>query len=361
MTRSIKSQKTLGVFSAIGVAFTQGFEGIFVLLFGLIGALAVSMNEPFFAAGTLAAKEIIGIVIILLLFGFKTVKAVIKKIRSKAGLYFVIASSFGTMLGNFLYIVAISMAGSSYGTILTGLYPVFALLLIKLVLKEKESLLVKLGMLISILGGACFIAVPTIVNSGTIQTKTIVGMIMGALAAFFWAFESLFLKLAVNKEKPGENWSQQEIVTLRSMFTLLTTVIVVMPLSLIWGNPFVVFKDIFVHWESLLIIIGIGINIIILRMMHMYAIKTIGNKLTAIIDTNNFLVSPIFSLFLSGIPFLVYAASPGEGISAGDNLFTLLENWWAWFFVIPIILGAFMSIYFHEDNDEIKELDPSNK
>jgi len=70
-----------------------------------------------------------------------------------------------------------------------------------------------------------------------------------------------------------------------------------MPLMMIFGNTFKFYGDIFSDYRTLMITAAISVNIFILRLLHTYALKTIGPKLTATIDTNNFLVPTIFAEF----------------------------------------------------------------
>ena len=61
--------------------------------------------------------------------------------------------------------------------------------------------------------------------------------------------------------------------------------------------------------------LAIAINILVLRYMHVLALEHIGPKMTAIIDTNNFLVPAILAEGLYYLP---------NGSDGGSNHFDLL-------------------------------------
>ena len=68
------------------------------------------------------------------------------------------------------------------------------------------------------------------------------------------------------------------------------------------GGPFHHFAQIFSDWKSGLIMLAIAVNILILRYLHVLALEHIGPKLTAIIDTNNFLIPAVFAEVLQFLP-----------------------------------------------------------
>ena len=330
-----KSQTKKGVIFATSVAFLQGFEGLIFNLF-ILGFTAAIMNTPEFAAASLGLKETFTLLITLIIMGPKVIKGAISKIKTKQGLYFLLAGSLGTAFGNFFYILGIALAGSGYGVVLTAFYPIFSMLLMKFYSKEKENKLVWLGLVISVISGLLFVFVPVMVNGGKFEVKTLLGMLMGLFAAMFWAIEGFFIKKGMDV-KGGLPFTNSEIVLSRSSSSLLTTMIVIMPMMMIFGNTFSLYGQILVNWKTALVAFIMVANLIVLRFIHIHAISLIGPKLTAIIDSNNFLIPAIFVEVLQFIPGIV-----GNQFEAG------IVHWWAFILMIPIAIGVFMVIHFRD-------------
>ena len=338
-----RKNRKIGFLSAGGVAIGQGLEGIlFQFLLVIFTAEIVENNA--FGTAVMAFKETISIVLSILIFGPSLFITVIKKFRQKQSLYFVLSSVIGTSVGNILYILAVAQAGSSYGVILTAMYPIFSILLIKFFLKEKENWKVWLGVSISVLSGILFLFLPTILKRGEeVDSKRFIGMILGLLAAFFWAVEGIFLKKGMNLKIPKnkKQFTNKEIVITRNIFSCLSTYIFIIPIMFIFGNSFSHFYSLILDWRAVMIVGSIAINIVILRFFHIYAIEKIGPKLTATIDTNNFLVPTLFAEILQ----LINLKN-----SNGEPIFDPVA-WWAYFLIIPIAIGVIMVVYFNEDKD----------
>ena len=137
MTKTKKSKK-IGVTAATGVAFFQGFEAILFNVFIFVFATAV-LESNAFGAAVMAGKETIGIILAIIIIGPKVFIGLFKKLKSKEGLFYGIAAGIGTTFGNLFYILAIVNAGSSYGVILTALYPIMSLLLMKFIVKRRSE------------------------------------------------------------------------------------------------------------------------------------------------------------------------------------------------------------------------------
>ena len=66
-----------------------------------------------------------------------------------------------------------------------------------------------------------FVALPAIVDPSSFSWKTVLGMGFGLLAAFLWAFESVFIKLGMDTK--DAKFTNKEIVLTRSVFTTAST------------------------------------------------------------------------------------------------------------------------------------------
>lgn len=333
--------KKLGFFAAGGVAVGQGLEGV-LFQFLFIAFAAYIVENHAFGTAVMAIKETLGLILSLAIFGPALFITVIKKFSQKQSWYFIASSVLGTSVGNILYILAVAQAGSSYGVILTALYPIFSMLLIKFLMKEKESWKVWLGAFITVISGMLFLFLPTIFDSDQGFTgKRFIGMLLGLFSAFFWAIEGIFLKKGMNLKIPKneKHFTNKEIVITRNMFSCLSTYVILMPLMFLFGNSFKFLADIIVDWKGMLIVVSIAVNIVILRIMHIHAIDSIGPKLTATIDTNNFLIPTLLAEFLQ---FIVLKNS------LGDPIFEPVI-WWSYLLIIPIAIGVAMVVYFNED------------
>lgn len=347
MTLSVTGKRKVRGSTAAGfVALLQGMEGILFTLLGLFFIKEVA-TSPEFAAAELAIKEIFCLSISLIVFA-KYAKEAVLSLKTRKGKFF-FASGAMTGIGNLFYILAIAQAGSSYGVILTALYPVFSMILMRFIFKEKQTNMVWFGVAIAVLGGLLFISLPAIIDPSGFGMKTIIGMVLGGLGAFMWALEGILIKKGTDiKEK---HVSAQAMVTTRTSASALITLAVLLPIMASpafrssHNNAYHWFGHIFQNL-GILIVLAISIAIVTLRVIHLYAITTIGPKLTAIIDTNNFLVPAFFNIFL---------AYTGATYLSGETMFDPII-WWGWLLIIPIFAGVFMVLYFEKSEDKTKEI-----
>lgn len=345
-----KTKKIKGVSAAGTVALLQGMEGILFTVLGLFFVFD-AVSSPEFSAAELALKETLCFVISILVFRKKAIGA-FRALKHKKGLY-MFASGTMTALGNLFYILGIAFAGASYGVILTALYPVFSMLLMRFLFKDKQSWKVWSGAAVAVAGGLLFVSLPAIFDKGEFNTHVILGMMFGLIAAFMWALEGMLIKKSI--DRGGKNLHVHEQVLLRTFSTSLVTVAILMPFMALpcfhdsHHSSFYWFDKLITDYRTFLIVFATASAIIVLRYVHLYAIKAIGPKLTAIIDTNNFLVPAFFSLFLQ-FTNAHYYGSP-------DKILFDPIIWWSWFLLVPIFIGSFMVIYFERlDHDEDKPI-----
>ncbi len=345
--RTESRTKKMGILAASGVVISQGFEAVLLpLLFYASFMFTISeMNGIAYSAGIMSIKELISLFLIFAYLGHKVIIKSIKLMLQKRNFGFILAGFFGTSMGNLFFIVGIVLAGPSYGVILTAFYPVFAIAMNKIIYRDKDNWLSKIGILFSVLSGALFVILPVIIGGGSITSKTIAGMCCGLLAGFFWALEGLLLRKSMDK---NPDVTQKEVIAIRTIMVVLTTWIVFVPISIginngithhsfntyneLYGRLFTN-KDAVIVWTILFIA---GLNILLMRIMHTNAIEMIGQKLTAIIDTNNFIIPSIFALVLQNLP----------GIPGTQFKDSLLE-WYLWLLLIPLSLGLILVLVFH--------------
>lgn len=354
----MKSKKAKGVTAAGSVALLQGTEAIFFTLLGLFFIKSI-FSSPEFVTGELAVKESLCFVILSLVFS-KYLKSAFKAIKTKKGFTFAISGMI-TGMGNMIYIIAVALAGSSYGVILTALYPVFSMLFMRMLFKDRQTRLVWIGAALAVIGGLLFISLPAILNPEEINTKRIIGMVLGVVAACLWALEGIFMKKG--SDVKGPTIIGQEVVLIRTAFSALLTLAVLMPVMALpcfhtsGHTSFHWFGQIFTNYKVVLIVLATATSVAVLRLIHIFAIKTIGPKLTAIVDANNFLVPSFISIFLAmtGAQFLI-DRNPlsGDYMKAIDLFVPMI--WWAWFLVIPIFIGVLMVVYFEKQDSLKKEV-----
>ena len=334
-TKTIKSKKS-GYFFAGGVAFLQGFDGI-ILNFFIIGTTFALFQTSAFTGAISGLRETFVIIVTLLMVGPKVVKGLIHKMKTKQSLYIILAGSMGTAIGNFSYMMGIVLAGSGYGVVLTALYPVFSMLIIKFMKREKENWKVWLGVAMVSISGFLFILIPIATNIGNIDAKLIGGMLFGLGAAVFWALEGFFIQKSIEHADKVNPFSTKEILIVRSGASWAMTIVLIMPVTLLFNhsgtnNTYTQALNIMSDWRTVLVLIAAILNLIILRVLHIEAINRIGAKMTAVIDSNNFIVPSIASLVL------VYLAEPF------GHLFSPVPEWWAFLLMIPIMIGIYMVI-----------------
>ncbi len=345
--RTNSQNKKIGMLSAGGVVLSQGFEAVLLPLLFYASFMFVMSNDNgiAYSAGIMSLKELISLIMIIVYLGPKIIIKAWKLMIKKKNIYFILSGIFGTAMGNLFFIVGIVLAGPSYGVILTAFYPIFAIVLNKMVYKEKDNWISKLGMLISILSGALFVALPVIIGGGTIEGKTIAGMCCGLLAGFFWAMEGLLLRIAMDK---NPKVTQKEVIAIRTITVVITTWVIFVPISMainygVTGTMFNTYSELIGKlfykdqaWIVWLVLFAAGFNVLLLRIMHTTAIELIGQKLTAIIDTNNFIVPSVFALILQFLP-----GHPGQEFT--DSLLA----WYLWFLLLPLSIGLILVLVYH--------------
>lgn len=335
------NKKTKGLIAAGAVSGFQSFESILLVLFGVVMSVAVT-KEVYFAGATMLLKETFSFGLMLLTSSPFLMKNIIKKIRTRQGLYFVIAAVLGTSLGNICFLLAVFNAGSGYGVILTALYPAITITLLNWVLKEKENWKVWFGVLFTMVSSGLFILLPAVIEGKSIDGKVILGMCLGGATALFWSIEGLFINIGI---KGPNEWTNKEVMATRSFFTALMSIAVIAPLtSAFGGNAFKMAGEILSGYKSALLVTATAINIFLLRITSIYAIRAVGAKVTSVIDTFNFIIPAVFTAIFSTIPGVV-----GERFA--DNTIV----WWAFLLVIPILIGVFISVYFQKPEDKKKE------
>ncbi len=357
------STKTKGLWSATGVVFTQGFEAV-LLPFLLFASFMVSYHEKHgvvYASFVMSIKELISLIMIFAYIGSKTIKSAFKIMKDKRNIGFILSGVFGTGLGNIMFITGIVLAGPAYGVILSAFYPIFAILFNKIFFKEPDNWIVKIGVILTIIAGTLFIGLPIILSaSPTIPYgKMYGGMFCGFGAGLFWALEGLLLKKSMEK---NNKVTKQEIVVIRTFSVTMSVFLLFLPLSIgidtAINQKFLnVFKDLYVSiftnsqaWIVWLVLILAGLNIVILRIMHTTAIENIGQKLTAIIDTNNFIVPAVFAVVLSNI---MRDSKTQEVFSHSQ-----LNPPELWLIILPLSIGLLLVMLFHgaEDPPSPKDL-----
>ncbi|TCG11674.1 EamA family transporter [Mycoplasma todarodis] len=356
--RTDSQNKKIGMLAAGGVVFSQGFEAVLLpLLFYAGFMVAISNNDGIaYSAGVMSLKELISLIMIVVYLGPKIIMKALKLMSQKKNFFFILSGIFGTAMGNLFFIVGIVLAGPSYGVILTAFYPIFAIGLNKIIFKEKDNWISKVGMLISILSGALFVVLPVVIGGGEINNRVIAGMCCGLLAGFFWAMEGLLLRLAMDR---NPDVTQKEVIAIRTMTVVITTWVVFVPISMginygVTGTMFNTYSGLIGRlfyekqaWIVWVVLFAAGFNVLLLRIMHTSAIEMIGQKLTAIIDTNNFIIPSVFALvmqFLPGVPGVTFTES--------------LLAWYLWFLLLPLSIGLMLVLVFHGKQEVIplKEL-----
>ncbi len=357
------STKTKGMWSATGVVFTQGFEAV-LLPFLLFATFMFDIQKDhgiIYSSVIMSIKELISLVLIFTYMGWKTIKSSFKIMKKSKNKCFIFSGIFGTGLGNFLFITGIILAGPAYGVILSAFYPIFAILLNKIFLKEKDNWIVSVGVIVTIISGVLFVALPIITKAEPISNpvKMYGGMFCGLGAGMFWALEGLLLKKAMEK---NNKVTKKQIVIIRTFSVTISSFLIFLPISLatdsiINRSFFNVFSEMYgalfknyQAWIVWLILFIAGFNILILRILHTTAIKNIGQKMTAIIDTNNFIVPAIFSVILSHI---MRDSNTQQSFETSQ-----LDPPMLWIIMIPLSLGLLLVLLFHgaEEVPKPKEL-----
>lgn len=342
-------KKALGITSASMVALFQGLEGVIFTFFGLVISVAAIFTTTSFSVASIFLREIFVVVGVSIVF-WPYLQDAFKRLFRKEGKFLIMSGLF-TSTGDFFYVLSFTFAGSSFGPVLTTMYPIFSLILLRIIFKEHQNAKVWAGVALSIISGLLFMLLPSVLLGTEFNVLKFVGMLCGMIAAALWAMEGMLIKKAFDKSthKPLAN---QEILILRSFSSLVVSTAILIPIGFIpfYGekhNPFDMIGKIITDWRAILIIISMAFSVLSLRLFHANAIKKIGPKLTAIIDTNNFIVPAFLALFIS-------IANPRNVV---DNS-VLFETftWWLWLLIIPLAVGVYMVLYFEKSNEDMKKI-----
>lgn len=346
-----KENKIKGSVFASFTAIFQGLEASLIPLILIVPTfiLIKSNYSVGFTASVLSIKELFTFILSFFVLGYTTFFSAMKKLKEKRNRSFMYSAIFGTTMGNIFFSLAVVLTSSTYGIILTSLYPLFSIILSYAILKEKDiSHFFILGAAFTIISGLLFVLLPVLFNTGNQvwDTKKIIGVICGMLSALMWSVEGVFIKIGFNNKT---NLSQKEIIFIRTTFSALTTFVLFLPLSTIMdGQAHNVYVDIigkfFQSWQVILILLGIAVNLIVLRVTHTSSLRYLTPRIVSIIDSNNILIPPIIAVIFTQIPGLEYYVN--EQIV-----------WWAFLLIIPILLGVFITIYSKKSNTKLLEHD----
>lgn len=340
-----KNRKVKGVLAAMGVSGFQSFESILLIIFSV--AVPQLTNHFALAGATMLLKETFSLGLMLITSTPFLIRNLWKKLHSKQGMQFIIAAVIGTSLGNICFLMAVFLAGSGYGAILTALYPAISITMLNFLLKEKEPWKVWFGVFFTMISSALFVLLPAVIESKRITTNIVVGMILGGFTSFFWSIEGVFVNVGIRG--PIE-FTNKEVMATRSFFTAVMSVIFITPITCAFGeNSFKYANEIMINWKSALLAFATGLNIFLLRNTSIYAIRMIGAKVTSVIDTFNFILPAVFTE--------IFATIPGElGQKYDENRIV----WWAFLLVILILIGVFISVYYQKPHakDESRALEP---
>ena len=341
----IKSSKvsTKGILASMSVALSQGVESLVFPLFGLIFISSI-VSSPAFAAAEMSVKELLIGTFSFMFFGH-LVRKTFKKVKEnkKTALVFFISSAVGTAFGNIFLILAIQTGGSSYGPILTSMYPIFSMIALKAISKEKESWKVWFGVGISIMGALMFTLIPlAVLPSSDFSKKQVFGLLLGLTAGAFWSTEGIAIHFGIKDPKKKELFNKKEITIIRVFGTNMSVQFIIIPICFAFGNPYKEIGRIFSNWESILICMFIAINALTLRLIYISTIKMNGPKLSASIDTNHFIVPTVFSEVLMFLPI--------HALGSSEALYEPVV-WWSYFFLIPVFLGVILVIFNHGNRE----------
>lgn len=334
----------------MAVMLLQGWEGAIIMTFALVASLVGILNSPAFASASIFTKEIFTFVISLLLFGRKYLRKVLRKGLTKVGFKYSIAFIIGSSIGNIFYTLALFLGGPGYGTVLTAMYPIFTAILVRIFFKEKSTPIAIIGIIITVLSGAVFVSLPALINHSnnhsSFDSTKIIGISLGAVAALCWSLEGVILS-HINRNHPS--WNDRELAIWKSMVSFVFILIVLLPITMSFGNSFEYVGDILSSWKSILISLALGINLVILRVLYTKSISLAGVRITSIIDTNNFIVTPIIST-------IIYYTSKITKLDGSGYIYEPTE-WWAWLLIVPLLFGILLVILFNKHDDEIEIID----
>lgn len=130
-------KKAIGITSASMVALFQGLEGVIFTLFGLVISVAAVFTTTSFSVAAIFMREIFVVVGVTVMF-YPYLQDAFKRLFRKEGKFLIMSGLF-TSTGDFFYVLSFTFAGSSFGPVLTTLYPIFSLILLRLIFKERQN------------------------------------------------------------------------------------------------------------------------------------------------------------------------------------------------------------------------------
>lgn len=149
----------------------------------------------------------------------RQLKATLKTVISKSGLWIVIASLIGGPIGMTGYVLSIKYMGSSIASVASAIYPAIGVLCARLFLKEKMRWYQYVCLVLTMLGIYGMSYSPNIEIS-----NFLLGLLGTAMCSIGWGLEAVLIAKGMK-----ENVSSSVALTIRQTTSWLTYAIIVLP------------------------------------------------------------------------------------------------------------------------------------
>ena len=279
------------------------------------------------------AKDFLSAIAYLLVITIKgKLKETILLVKSKAGLFAIIAGIFGGPIGYTLYNSAFFYAGASYSHIFTSMEPVILVISGILIFKRKYNWKMWIGIVLTTL------AIISLVFGSAIESKDpskiIIGAILGISGAASWAMETMLFDKAFSLSDKNDKETTMKLLTIKMVFSVVFGFVVMMPIFSKLATTdatfdYKQFGSIFTHMEYLWRFFLAGGLIIAGRYMYFYAIDRQGGTLVAVLYNISIILTPLF--------MLIWYSMSGDWLTWDGNAKTSQE-WIAIWATTPFIL-----------------------
>lgn len=220
-------------------------------------------------------------------------KGVLKAIRSKSGMFIMIAALMAGPLGMTAYMLSIKYIGPAYAASITAFYPALGALLAFVFLKEPMNIRIWSGIILSIIGVIILGYSPS--NMSTTGPTFLLGIGFALLTVVGWALESVICAYGMKDDVTPE-----QALNIRQLTSGVFYAIILMPI--LKGYPIVI------ETVRSFNIVTIGITALVGTMSYLFyynAINIIGAARSTALNITYSMWAIVIQVLFMGMEFNV--------------------------------------------------------
>ena len=332
-----------GGITSIYAAATQGMHNVLlglIFMFGLIATLNVN-NQ--FALNATISTFIEGFMFIFAIILYLTSKFIFKKNKdmklklfliTKEGIWTAVSGVIGGGVGSTAIVFGVNYAGDAYGTVLSALFPVIAMLITFFFLKDKLNIYGLVGLLFVTVSAILITVIGQDASSNA--THLLVGIFLGFLGGVCWALEASIVSIVFRKSKVEP--SDETLIITREFGSFLSLILLIIPMiSFSTGTHsgaqgYSMMGEVFKNAKVFFSLMGVGLNLHLSWWAYYNAIKHMGATKATSMNVTYIIWTPVLSA-------IVYSFVDPDQLN--------IPTWSYWVFSISMIIGIIVLLNEH--------------